>query len=332
MLTTVAAGRVFDYSYCIGMYSQSAQGFWTPQDFVLGQNGRIYVLSRGVEQLGQRVSKINFDHEFQGQFGSFGEEDGRFMWPRSIDLDQHGRVYVSDEYLNRISVFDAEGAFRYHFGRSGSGEGELNGPSGIAFDSHDTVWVVDSLNHRVQNFSQIGEFRSSFGQQGSAGGEMEMPWGICIDRNDDIYVADWGNDRVQKFSRAGELLVRFEAVGNGVGSLKGPSGVAVDSDGDVYVTDWGNHRVQIYDASGRYITALVGDAQEPSPWHQTYLAGNPEYLKARRRADMEPEWRFRRPVAVNVDADDRIIVLESARHRLQIYNKLKDYEEHSLNL
>ena len=85
-------------------------------------------------------------------------------------------------------------------------------------------------------------------------------------------------------------------------------------------------------ADGRYITALVGDAQQPSPWTQTYIDANPEIIKARRRADMEPEWRFRRPVAVNVDNDDRIIVLESYRHRLQIYNKLKDYEEHSLNL
>ncbi len=41
MLTTVAAGRVYDYSYCIGMYSQSGRGFWAPQDFVLGSNGRI---------------------------------------------------------------------------------------------------------------------------------------------------------------------------------------------------------------------------------------------------------------------------------------------------
>jgi hypothetical protein len=117
-----------------------------------------------------------------------------------------------------------------------------------------------------------------------------------------------------------------------VGSLKGPSGVAVDSDGDVYVTDWGNHRVQIYAADGHYITALVGDAQELSPWAQEYIGANPDIIKARRRADLEPEWRFRRPVAVNVDADDRIIVLESLRHRLQIYNKLKDYEEHPLNL
>jgi hypothetical protein len=47
---------------------------------------------------------------------------------------------------------------------------------------------------------------------------------------------------------------------------------------------------------------------------------------------MEPEWRFRRPVAVNVDANDSIFVLETARARLQVYDKIKDYEEHSLNL
>ena len=37
MLTTVAAGRVYDYGYCIGMYSQAGRGFWAPQDFVLGR-------------------------------------------------------------------------------------------------------------------------------------------------------------------------------------------------------------------------------------------------------------------------------------------------------
>ena len=332
MLTTVAAGRVFDYSHCIGMYSQSGQGFWTPQDFVLDGNGRLYVLSRGVEQLGQRVSKINFESEFQGQFGSFGGEDGRFMWPRSIDTDQDGRVYVSDEYLNRISIFDAEGAFRYHFGRTGSEEGELNGPSGIAFDSQNSVWVVDSMNHRIQSFSVIGEFQFGFGRQGNADGNFEMPWGICIDNYDNIYVADWGNNRVQKFSSTGELLVKFERSSSGVGDLKGPSGVAVASDGDVYVRDCGNHRGQIYDENVLYIAALIGEAQDPSPWTQTYINANPEILKARRRADMEPEWRFHRPVAVNVDSSDRIVVLESYRHRIQIYNKLKNYEEHSLNL
>ena len=37
-------------------------------------------------------------------------------------------------------------------------------------------------------------------------------------------------------------------------------------------------------------------------------------------------------MAVNIDENDTIFVLETARHRLQVYEKVKDYEEHSLNL
>ena len=160
-----------------------------------------------------------------------------------------------------------------------------------------------------------------------------MPWGICVDRESNLYVADWKNNRVQKLSPDGQMLVKFEASStSGVGDLHGPTSIAVDSEGDVYVTDWGNHRLQVYAPDGRFITSLVGDAQQPSPWTQTYIDANPELIKARRRVNLEEEWRFRRPVAVKVDDQDRIFVLESARHRIQIYNKEKDYEEHALNL
>ena len=153
-----------------------------------------------------------------------------------------------------------------------------------------------------------------------------------MDNKGDVYVADWKNDRVQKFSAGGQFLAKFEATSAGVGALHRPAGVAVDSEGDVYVTDWGNHRVQIYGPDTAFVTTLVGDAQEPSPWTQTYIDANPDIIKARRRANMEPEWRFRRPVAVNIDDQDRIFILESMRHRIQIYNKEKNYEEHPINL
>ena len=332
MLTTVAAGRVFDFSHCIGMYGMAGQGFWTPQDFVLGSEGLVYVLNRGAEELGQRVTRCTLDHQFLGQFGGFGEGDGQFIWPCSIDLDREGRVYTSDERLNRITVFDKEGAFLSKWGTPGSGDGELNGPSGIAFDADDNLLVVDSQNCRIQKFSKDGRFLSRWGERGSGDGQLELPWGICLDGNGDVYVADWGNRRVQKFSAGGQFLRTFEGTALGVGGLNRPSGVAVDSEGDVYVTDWSDHRVQVYGPDGIFVTTLVGDAQVPSPWVDTYLDANPDIGKARRRVNLEPEWRFRRPVAINVDKEDRIFVLEVLRHRIQVYTKERDYEEAAINL
>ncbi|MBT97787.1 MAG: hypothetical protein CL902_04060 [Dehalococcoidia bacterium] len=332
MLTTVAAGRVFDYSYCIGMYGMSGQGFWSPQDFIFGEGDLIYVISRGVEEIGQRITRVTRDHEFLGQFGAAGRGDGQFVWPRSIDLDSEGNVFASDDFLNRISVFDKEGTFLSSWGEVGSGEGELAGPSGIAFDADDNLLVVDSANNRIQKFTKDGAFLGGFGQPGDGDGEFNLPWGICVDRAGDVYVADWKNNRVQSFDANGNFKVMFQGNDGGVGGLHGPTGVAVDSEGDVYITDWGNHRVQVYGPDGHFVTTLVGDAQQPSPWTQTYIDANPDIVKARRRANMEPEWRFRRPVAVNVDQNDSIFVLEAGRHRLQVYDKVKDYEEHSLNL
>ena len=332
MLTTVAAGRVFDYSYCLGMYGMSGQGFWTPQDFALAEDDVVYVISRGAEELGQRISKVTLDHQFLGQFGGYGRGDGQFVWPRSIALDADGQVYAADDFLNRVSVFDPDGVYRAGWGETGSDAGQLNGPCGMACDADGNILVVDSQNHRVQKFTGKGVFLSGFGRPGKGDGEFNLPWGLCVDDAGSIYVADWKNHRVQKFDADGNFLLKFEAAPSGVGDLHGPTGVAVDSEGDVYVTDWGNHRLQVYARDGRFITSLVGDAQQPSPWTQTYIDANPDIIKARRRVNLEPEWRFRRPVAVRVDENDRIFVLEANRHRIQVYDKVKDYEEHPLNL
>src|SRR5437773_12236223 len=68
MLTTTAAGRVFDHSYCIGMYGMSGVGFWDPVDFALGANGVLYVVNRGGEELGQRFYTFYTDTKFYVQF------------------------------------------------------------------------------------------------------------------------------------------------------------------------------------------------------------------------------------------------------------------------
>ena len=332
MLTTVAAGRVYDFSHCMGMYSTSGIGFLVPQDFALGSADTLYVLNRGVDEITMRISKCTLNHEFIADIGRAGTGDGQFVWPTSLDLDREENIYVSDENLNRITVMDKDGQFLTKWGAPGSGDGELNRPSGIAFDSADNLYVVDSLNNRVQQFTKDGQFLGGWGSAGSGPGQFNQPWGICLDQQGNVYVADWKNDRVQKFSAEGEFLGQFGETPGGVGGLRRPTGVAVDSDGDVYVADWGNHEVKIYEPDGKFIASLVGDAEQPSPWVQDYINANPDVAKARRRTNMEVEWRFRRPISVNLDAQDRLFVAEAVRHRIQIYTKERNYAEAALNL
>jgi DNA-binding beta-propeller fold protein YncE len=343
MLTTQAAGRVFDFSHAVGRGGGSGMGFNRAVALALGEGDTVYVLNRGAEQIkdmpwnrtqvGARVGKFTIgpvpgDEEAVADFGRPGDGPGQFIWPAGLALDSQENVYVTDEWFNRVSVFDKDGNFLRDWGRAGSDDGEFNGPSGIAIDPQDVVYIVDGRNHRVQKFTKEGLFLSSWGSLGSGEGQFNSPWGITIDQQGNVYVADHKNHRVQKFTADGKFLAQFGSYGTKKGQLNRPSDVAVDPDGDVYVCDWANHRIQVFDPEGKIITSLQGDAQELSKWAKMTLAASPDAMKRRREVrSLEREWRFSFPTAVVFDAKHgRLIVSDTQRNRLQIYNKLKNYQ------
>ncbi len=339
MLTTIAAGRVYNFSHVVGQSLLTGPGFHWPTALALGQDGVVYVVNRSDESnFSTRVSKITIgapeDEEFLCEFGEYGEGDGQLLWASSLALDREENVYVADEWLHRISIFDKDGNFLDKWGTPGAGDGELKQPSGMAFDREDNLYIVDSANNRVQKFTKDGTFLHKFGEEGSVEGQFYLPWGITIDNQDNVYVADWQNHRVQKFSSEGTFLSSFGTFGEGLGELSHPTDVTVDGDGDVYVCDRANERVQIFGPDGAFITSLIGDAHELSKWAKQKVAANPDIQKARRRVkSMEPEWRFNYPTGVSFDeAENRLIVTDSLRCRLQIYIKDKDYVDPQFNL
>jgi len=295
MLTTIAAGRVFDFSHAVGRGAISGQGFRLAVALAAGADDTIYAANRGWEQimnvpwnktqLGTRIGKLTIgpvpgDEEVVCDFSRPGDGPGELIWPAGIALDSQENVYVTDEWLNRVSIFDKDGNFLQLWGTPGSGDGEFNGPSGIAIDQQDTLYIVDSRNHRVQKFTPDGAF-----------------------------------------------LMQFGRYGTGKGQLNRPTDVAVDPDGDVYVCDWANHRVQVFGPDGKFVTSLIGDAQELSKWAKMTLAASPDAMKRRREVrSLEREWRFSYPTAVVFDEKhSRVIVSDTQRNRLQIYNKVKNY-------
>ena len=344
MLTQTILGRVYDYSHAVG-------GLYLPQivGVAFGECDSVYTISRPTDAIsgvpwnktgvGAKIVKITIgdvpgDEEHILDIGRYGDADGEFIWPAGIALDSNENIYVTDEWMNRVSVFDSEGNFLKHWGEGGQNDGQFNHPAGIDIDTEDNAIVVDSLNHRVQKFTKDGNFLGEWGGFGEGQGELNSPWGIGLDDQNNVYVADHKNHLAQKFSPDGEYLMAFGSEGTGRGQLTRPSDVTVDSDGDVYVCDWANDRVQVYGPDGDFITTFIGDAQELAKWHKQTVDSNIDVIKARRRVySLEPEWRFAMPTAVEFDhARNRLMVADTQRGRIQIYNKLNDYMEPQFNL
>ena len=334
MLTKIVGQRVYDFSHVVGGRDQ----VMGPLALASGRDNELYAIvsalggGRGITKY--TAGRYPGEEELIQRIGESGEGPGQLMWTSGIALDSDYDIYVTDAWTDRISVFDESGAFVRSFGSSGDGDGQFRRPSGITIDQDDNLLVVDTLNDRVQKLSREGRYLSEYGSEGSAPGQFKSPWGITTDSEGCIYVADHLNHRIQKFDAEGGFIFELGSHGSGDYEFDHPSDVAVDPDGDIYVCDWANHRVQAYSPDGEYITTFIGDAQELSKWQLDYVRSNPDVYKARRRVyTLEPEWRFALPSAVEFDSlNSRLMVADTQRWRIQIYNKLLDYSDPQFNI
>ena len=146
MLTTLAAGRVFDFSHVVGRGAGSGMGFSMAVALALGEGDTVYVVNRGWEQ----IKNVPWNRTQVGtRVGKFtigpvpGDEGGRvpisparrwpweMIWPAGIALDSQENVYVTDEWLNRVSIFDKDGNFLRDGAQLGAMTGNLMAPRGL---------------------------------------------------------------------------------------------------------------------------------------------------------------------------------------------------------
>ena len=334
----MATTKTFTYSHTIGFLAATGRGFTNPVDMAINSQGVLYVLNRAgpetsVRLPSKRVTMCTVDEQWLGEWGTGGHGDGEFWWPSSIAIDSQDRVYIADEGLQRVSSFDKDGTFLNQWGVKGTEDGQLEYPSSIAFDSEENLWLTDSGNHRVQRFTKEGKFISAWGKRGSESGEFQGPWGLALTETGDVYISDWGNDRIQRYDTDGVLIEEFGGLPEG-DAIHRPAGLAVDGEGNIYVADWGNERVKVLGSDGRLLASLRGESVD-STWAADYFGVNPEEGQLRTEADLFPaldpparrdreisagvEGYFWGPSAVKLDGEGRLIVVDSLRHRLQIF-------------
>lgn len=333
----------YRYSHTLGFCTIDGQGFFHPVDVGMGRDRVLYVLNRGTMEMGdvmfyKRITVCTTDDEYLGQFSGGGTGDGQIMWPSSIAVDENENLFIADEALHRITILDKKGRFLDKWGKNGRGEGEFDRPANIVFEKDGNLLVVDGLNNRVQRYTKEGTFLGQWGSRGTGDGEFNMPWGIAVDHADNVYVADWRNDRIQKFEADGKHLASWGSSGEGEGQFNRPSGLAVDQEGNIYVADWGNERVQVLDPEGAFVAQFRGESGL-SKWAEDWFASDHmDLLEVRQKSDMDPpldppvgeffrnepagiEKLFWAPTTVKVDAEGKVYVIDTCRHRIQVYEK-----------
>ena len=150
------------------------------------------------------------------------------MWTSSIAISNSDKIYVSDEYLNKITIMTTEGKFISSFGQFGKGDGEFDGPNGLVFDNENNLYVVDHRNVRNQVFDEeeaqsVHKSNLKKGYEGS------------IVRTNDTYQCKRSHN-LRKFKDFHDAEATLLAWVEGKGKRKGTVGkfIAVDAEGNEF--------------------------------------------------------------------------------------------------
>jgi len=232
-----------------------------PKGMCRDADGRIVI----VEPHYQRINHFSTEGALTAQWGTRGTNLGQLALPRSVAVNSHGDIFVS-EYttVDRVQSFSTNGHQPLLcLGRPGTGNGEFNRAEGLDIGPDDRIYVADSCNHRVQIFSSDGRWLKTWGRAGRGPGELSYPYDVKVDRAGYLYVCEFGNSRIQVFDANGQSIELLGGPGSLPGQLNNPWAIALDSHGNLAVADAGNHRIVRYVRKDAALAGLPPFGQPP---------------------------------------------------------------------
>jgi Secretion system C-terminal sorting domain/NHL repeat len=211
--------------------------------------------------------------------------------PKSIALDKHNNIFISDanshviRKVNYATGIISTVAGTGYPGFNGNGgyaiNAKLNTPCGIAVDDTGNLYIADAGNHEIRKVDTFGIIRRVAGKDTSAGwtGDMgpailarlDSPYAVAIDRWGTLYISDYMNQVIRMvdtfkniYTIAGTPVTTGYFGDNGPAALAllhNPRGLAVDTGGNLYIADAQNNVIRKIHPAGT-ITTVVGNGTQ----------------------------------------------------------------------
>jgi len=265
----------------------TSSGLNAPNSIALAIDGTMYIADTNSHRILRRTTAGTITTFAGTGTPGYSGDDGpaiaaQLSYPRSVEVDAAGVVYVADSSNHRIRRIDTAGTITTI---AGNGTGTSTGddgaaiaatvyfPGGLAVKGTDLYFCEPERIRKIDADGTItkvvGGGPAGFGGDGGSAllARVYNPSDIAFDADGNLYIADTNNYRVRRVTGGAITTVAgsggFGYFGDGgpatSARLTYPQGVAIDAAGNLLIADAYNRRIRR--VTGTTITTVVGTSQ-----------------------------------------------------------------------
>lgn len=214
-----------------GSVGTGERNLWDPMGITANTSGDVFVADKSNHRI-VHLKYSNGELKFLNTIGDgYGMSPGQLSNPIDVTLDGTGKIYVTEQGNNRISIFNKEGDFIKVIG-----VGYLSEPFGISLIDRRDRWnyyrdrnylvVTDAKNTRITTFDLEGNRLKSLNGMDIDLEETYFSY-VAIGYYGMIYLSDRINSQIHIFTRDLKYITSFGREGSGDKEFHSPRGISI---------------------------------------------------------------------------------------------------------